>query len=88
MELCPRSTHSIHRPHTSVKRFFPNLLPIVGLIVVALLSPRAAGRLPTLKEVERPPATICNVPLIGPIFGQVQRLVTRATWQLETIPIE
>ena len=60
----------------------------VLLIVVALLSPRAAGRLPTLEEVERPPATICNVPLIGPLFGQVQRLVTRATWQLETVPIE
>jgi len=60
----------------------------VLLIVVALLSPRAAGRLPTLEEVERPPAAICNVPLIGPIFGQVQRLVTRAAWRLETIPIE
>ncbi|MDY7076551.1 MAG: hypothetical protein SXV54_06455 [Chloroflexota bacterium] len=60
----------------------------VLLIVVALLSPRTEGQLPTLQELERPPATICWVPLVGPIIGRMQRLVTTATWQLEAIPIE
>ena len=60
----------------------------VLLIIMALLSPRAEGQLPTLEEMERPPTTVCRVPLIGPIIGRVQRLVTTATWQLEAIPIE
>ena len=60
----------------------------VLLIVMSLLSPRAEGQLPTLNEMERPSATICRVPLVGPIIERVQRLVTTATWQLEAIPIE
>jgi hypothetical protein len=60
----------------------------VLLIVLALLAPHPDGQLPTVQELERPPAAVCNVPLVGPILGRVQRLATTATWQLETIPIE
>jgi hypothetical protein len=60
----------------------------VLLIVLALLAPHADGQLPTLQELERPPAVICKVPLVGPIVGRVQRLAAAATWQLEAIPIE
>jgi hypothetical protein len=60
----------------------------VLLIVLALLAPHAERQLPTLQELERPPAVICRVPLVGPIVGRVQRLATAATWQLEAIPIE
>ena len=60
----------------------------VLLIVLALLTPHPDGQLPTVQELERPPAVICRVPLIGPIVGRVQRLATAATWQLEAIPIE
>ena len=60
----------------------------VLLIVLALSAPHPDGRLPTVQELERPPAAVCNVPLVGPILGRIQRLATTATWQLETIPIE
>jgi hypothetical protein len=60
----------------------------VLLIVMALLSPRAEGRLPTLEEVEKPPATIIRAPLVGPIIGWVQRQMIGVTWQLEAIPTE
>ena len=60
----------------------------VLLIVMALLSPQVDGQLPTLEKMERPPATICRIPMIGPIIGQVRRLVAVVTWELETIPIE
>ena len=60
----------------------------VLLIVLALLTPRTDGQLPTVQELERPPAAVCRVPLVGPIVGRIQRLATTATWQLETIPIE
>ena len=60
----------------------------VLLIVLALLAPHAERQLPTLQELDRPPAAICRVPLVGPIVGRVQRLATAATWQLEAIPIE
>ena len=58
------------------------------LIVLALLAPHADGQLPTLQELERPPAAVWRVPLVGPIVGRVQRLATTATWQLEAIPVE
>ena len=60
----------------------------VLLVVIALLSPRAEGQLPTLNGMEGPPAAMHRVPLIGPIVGRVQRLVTTVTWQLEAIPME
>jgi hypothetical protein len=59
----------------------------VLLILLALFPPvRAEGQLPELGE--RPAEVDCRVPLICPIFGQVQRLMSRAAWQLETIPME
>ena len=60
----------------------------VLLVVIALLSPHAEGRPPTLNRMEGPPTTMYRVPLIGPIVGRVQRLVTTVTWQLEAIPME
>jgi hypothetical protein len=60
----------------------------VLLIVLALSAPHADGQLPTVQELERPPAAVCRVPLVGPIVARIQRLATTATWQLETIPIE
>lgn len=60
----------------------------VLLIVMALLSPPTAGQLPTLEEMEKPPATIIRVPLVGPLIGRIQRQMIEATWQLEAIPIE
>ena len=60
----------------------------VLLIVLALLAPHPDGQLPTIQELERPPAAVCKVPLVGPIVGRIQRLATTVTWQLETIPIE
>ena len=60
----------------------------VLLVVIALLSPRAEGQLPTLNRMERPPTAMYRVPLIGPIVGRVQRLVATVTWQLEAIPME
>jgi hypothetical protein len=63
----------------------------VLLVLLALFPPvRAGGQLPELGE--RPAEVDCRVPLIclgaGRIVGQVQRLMARATWQLETIPME
>jgi hypothetical protein len=60
----------------------------VLLIIMALLSPQAEGRLPTLEEMEKPPAKIIRVPLIGPLIGRIQRQMIGVTWQLEAIPIE
>jgi hypothetical protein len=60
----------------------------VLLIVLALLAPHPDGQLPTLQELEKPPAVTGRVPPVGPIVGRVQRLATAATWQLEAIPIE
>lgn len=60
----------------------------VLLIVLSLSAPHADEHLPTLQELERPPAAICRVLLVGPILGRIQRLATTATWQLEAIPIE
>jgi hypothetical protein len=59
----------------------------VLLVLLALFPPvRAEGQLPELRE--RPAEADCRVPLICPIVGQVQRLMSRAAWQLETIPME
>ena len=63
---------------------------LAGLLIdMALLSPaRPEGQLPTLADTERPPATICRVPLVGPVIGWIQRQITLVTWQLEAVPME
>jgi hypothetical protein len=59
------------------------------LILLALLAPaRAEGQLPTLGETASPSAIVYRVPLVGPLIGQVQRLMFAAAWRLEAIPME
>jgi hypothetical protein len=59
----------------------------VLLVLLALFPPvRAEGQLPELGE--QPVEVDCRVPLICPVVGQMQRLMSRAAWQLETIPME
>ena len=59
----------------------------VLLVLLALFpSVRTEGQLPELGQ--RPAEVDCRLPPICPIAGQVQRLMSRAAWQLETIPME
>jgi hypothetical protein len=59
----------------------------VLLLLLALFPPvRARGQLPELRE--QPGGAGCSIPLVCPAIGHVQRLMVRAAWQLEAIPME
>ena len=63
-------------------------LLLIVLVVMAAVVPADDEGLPELSGTAQPANPLLKVPVVGPLFGTVRRLMVNVTWRLEMIPLE